>query len=181
MSNVEEAVPCPELDRSEMPTTGDAETDVEVLKSVPAGFAIDCEEHANWLVKKVVAARQYVERVKQWAEQEQRRAAREEQTLLFLFGRQIEAWVDSEIAKLKGKRKSINLPAGAVGFRLVRAQLVVDDEAAVLAWAKSNVPDAVVVVERLRKSVINEYAEKAGVIPDEGVHIEPATERFYIK
>ena len=38
---------------------GDADVDLEVLKSVPKAFAIDCEEHANWLVRKIVAARQY--------------------------------------------------------------------------------------------------------------------------
>lgn len=160
---------------------GDAEVDIEVLKSVPKEFCIDSEERANWLVRKIIAARDYAVRVKTWSEQEQRRAAREEQTLMFLFGRQIEAWAKYEIDKLKGRRKSMNLPAGAVGFRSVSARLVVDDEAAVLAWARFHLPDAVIVTEKLSKSVINEHAEKLGLIPDEGVHIEPVSERFFIR
>lgn len=159
---------------------GDSEVDIEVLKSVPKEFCIDSEERANWLVKKIIAARDYSERVKSWCEQEQRRAAREEQTLLFLFGRQIEAWAKSEIAKLR-KRKTLSLPAGAVGFRSVGPRLVIDDEAVVLSWAKANLPDAVVVTEKLSKAVINEHAEKVGVIPDEGVHLEPASEKFFIR
>src|SRR4051812_46184175 len=75
-------------------------------------FAIDCEAHANWLIRKIVSARQYAEHVKHWAEQEQRRAAREEQCLLFLFGRQIETWVRDQIEKLNGRRKSLSLPSG---------------------------------------------------------------------
>ena len=160
---------------------GDAEVDLEVMKSVPKAFCIDSEDRANWLVRKIVAARDYSERVKAWCEQEQRRAAREEQTLLFLFGRQIERWARSEVAKLRGMRKSLRLPAGSVGFRSVGPRLVVDDERAVLQWAKVHLPDAVVVTEKLSKSVINEHAEKLGVIPDEGIHMEPASEKFFIK
>src|SRR4051812_37830723 len=106
--------------------------DIEIMRSVPKAFAIDCENHANWLVRRIVAAREYSQRVKAWAEQEQNRAAREEQTLMFLFGRQIESWARDEIKKLH-KRKSLNLPAGAVGFRAVSACLQVDNEDVVLA------------------------------------------------
>lgn len=160
---------------------GDSEVDIEVIRSVPKEFCIDSEERANWLIKKIIAARDYSERVKAWCEQEQRRAAREEQTLMFLFSRQIETWVKSEIKKLNGRRKSLNLPAGATGFRSVGPRLVVDDESAVLKWAKLNLPDAVVIVEKLSKTVINEHAERSGEIPDEGVHIEPAHEKFFIR
>jgi hypothetical protein len=123
---------------------GDAEMDVEVLRSVPKEFAIDCEAHANWLVRKIVSARAYAERVKEWCEQELRRAAREEQTLMFLFSRQAEAWARGEIEKLNGRRKSLSLPAGVLGFRTVNPSLQVDDEQVVLIWAKANCPEAVV-------------------------------------
>jgi len=159
----------------------DAEVDLEVLKVVPKKFCIEDESTANWLVRRVQSARQYSVRVREWADQEVRRAEREETTLMFLFGRQIEMWAKSEIEKLKGKRKSINLPAGAVGFRSVGPRLVVDDEGLVLKWAKHHLPSAVVVTERLSKSVINEHVEKVGEIPDEGVHVEPAAEKFYIR
>lgn len=159
----------------------DAEVDLEVLKSVPKQFAVTDEKTANWLIRKVVAAREYAEHVKQWAEQETRRAEREEHTLFFLFGRQIEHWVRSEIEKLKGKRKSLALPAGQTGFRTVAAKLVIDDENVVLSWAKEHLPTAVVTVERLSKTVINDYTAQTGVIPDGGVHVEPAAEKFFIR
>jgi hypothetical protein len=171
-------------DGSTLPTAAtplDAEVDVEVLKAVPKAFAIDCEEHANWLVRRIIMARAYASRVKQYAEQELRRAEREEQTLLFLFGRQIEAWAQSEIAQFKGRRKSLALPAGTVGFRKIAAKLVIDDEKVVLVWAKENCPSAVVVIEKLSKSVIDEQMRATGVVPDAGAHVEPEAERFYIR
>lgn len=164
-----------------MPQDGDAETDVEVLKDVPRGFAIDCEEHANWLVKKVVAARTYAARVKQWAEREQRRAAREEQTLMFLFGRQLETWTRSEISKLRGRRKSINLPAGMVGIRVVGPSLKVDDEDRVIAWAMTYCPAVVITLPKLSRIALKDHFEATGELPEAGAHIEPESERFYLR
>jgi hypothetical protein len=71
---------------------GDPEIDAEILSSVPRQFAIVDEQSANWLIRKITAARQYAVQVAEWAEQEKRRAAREEQCLMYLFGRQIELW-----------------------------------------------------------------------------------------
>lgn len=162
-------------------TPADAEVDIEVLKSVPKQFAIDCEEHANWLVKKVVSARAYAERVKVWAEQELRRAQREEMTLLFLFGRQIEAWAKTEIEQFNGRRKSLNLPAGIIGFRTITPSLQVDDEQVVLIWAKENYPTAVVVVEKLSRAELTTVFEKTGEVPDTGAHVDPGGEKFFIR
>jgi hypothetical protein len=159
----------------------DAEVDIEVLRTVPKAFEIADENTANWLVKKVVAARQYGERVKEWAEQERRRAEREEATLLYLFGRQLERWVKGEIERLAGKKKSICLPGGTVGFRRVNASLQVDDEQTVLLWAKRNCPQAVVVKESLSRSELKSHFEATGVIPDEGAHVEPERESFSIR
>jgi hypothetical protein len=177
------AVPESDTERPSLPEAapGDAEVDLEVLKSVPKQFAIVDENTANWLVRKIVAARGYAASVKEWAEREQRRAAREEQTLTFLFGRQIECWAQGAVGKLNGRRKSIALPAGCVGFRKIAAKLVIDDEPTVLTWAKANCPDAIIVVERLSKSILDDLVEKTGVIPDDGAHIEPESERFYIR
>jgi hypothetical protein len=158
----------------------DAEVDIEVLRSVPKTFEINSEQTANWLVKKVIAAREYAERVKRFAEQEQRRAEREEKTLLFLFGRQIETWAKGEIEKLNGRRKSICLPAGTVCFRHEGAKLVIDDDEAVMGWARHHCPMAIQTVEKLSKTAVKAHFEKSGDMPDVGAHIEPEHERFRI-
>jgi hypothetical protein len=158
----------------------DAEVDVEVLRMVPKHFCIDDEASANWLVRKITSARAYAERVKAFADQELRRAEREERTLLFLFGRQIEMWAKSQIDKLHN-RKSLSLPAGEVGYRTIAPKLVIDDENVVIAWAKNNCQQAVVITEKLSKSELNEYVKTTGSVPDAGAHVDPQTERFYIK
>jgi hypothetical protein len=159
----------------------DAEVDVELLRSVPKAFVVEDERSASWVIRKVVAAREYGERVRDWAAQERRRAEREEMTLMYLFGRQIEQWAGNEITKLNGKRKSLVLPGGTVGFRKANAKLVVDDEQAVILWAKDNCPQAVVTVEKLAKIILDQYVHETGHSPEDGVHIEPETERFFIR
>jgi hypothetical protein len=161
----------------------DAEVDFAILKSLPKQFEINSEGAANWLVRKVIAAREYAEKVKVWAAQEQRRAEREEQTLMFLFGRQIENWTRDEIQKLKGRRKSISLPSGTIGLRTLAASLHVDDEQAVTAWAKVSCPSAVstITIEKLSRVVLKEHFETTGEVPSSGAHVEAAKERFFIR
>lgn len=159
----------------------DADTDAEVLKTLPPRFCILDEHSANWLVRRVMESRAYAERVKEWADQEVRRADREEKTLMYLFGHQIEAWVRSEVEKLNGKRKSLALPSGTVGFRKSGAKVVVDDEKVVLTWAKANCPAAVVVVEKLAKIILDTHIKETGHCPDQGIHIEPEVEKFYMR
>lgn len=172
----------PNLQTTALPSSthpDDAKVDAEVLRLIPKQFAITDEKTANWLVKRVIAARQYNQRVKEWAEGEHRRAAREEATLMYLFGRQIETWVKSEIKKLNGKRKSICLPGGTVGFRQQKSRLVIEDEATVINWARQHLPDAIQTVEKLVKTTINEHFEGSGELPD-GAQVQPEHSRFYI-
>lgn len=175
--------PIQPADRDGLPVlhTSDVETDIEILKSVPKHFAITDDHSASWLVRRVMQSRAYAARVKEWADQELRRSAREEATLMWLYGHQIEVWAKGEIEKLNGRRKSVSLPSGTVGFRSNPPRLVVDDESRVIQWAKVHLPQAIVVTEKVSKTMINEFAEKSGVIPDDGVHIEPAAEKFFIR
>src|SRR5688572_26051871 len=82
-----------------------------------AQFVIDSAERANWLLRKIVECRAYGQRAREFAEREQRRAAREEKRLLWRFGRQLEAWAAGEIAKSGGRLKSVALPAGTLSYR----------------------------------------------------------------
>lgn len=157
----------------------DAEVDIEVLKAVPKAFEIDSEGAANWLVRKVISARQYASHVKDWAERERRRAEREEMTLLFLYGRQLERWTREQIELLGGRRKSICLPSGTLSFRKQNVSLVIDDEAVLLEWARRNVPTAIQKIEKLMKMPINQHFAETGELPD-GTHLQPEYEKFSI-
>src|SRR5688500_6897486 len=57
---------------------------------VKEGFHIHDAASANWVVRKVVEARQYAERVQAWADRELRRAKREEEFFRYRFGEQLE-------------------------------------------------------------------------------------------
>lgn len=160
-------------------TAVDAEVDLEILKVVPKKFEVCDEKSANWLVRRIHNARQYSIHVKEFAQREQRRAEREEMTLFFLFGRQLERWARGEIEKLNGRRKSLCLPAGTVAFRTEAAKLVVDDEAVLMAWAKKCCPEAIQVSEKLIKTPINEHFKACGELPD-GCHLEPENDTFRI-
>jgi hypothetical protein len=145
------------------------------------GFCIDNADRANWLVRRIIEARAYADRVRTWSAREERRAKRDEQRLLYLFGRQLETWVSQELANSGGKRKSINLPAGSVGFRRIRPKLVIEDRTAVTDWAREHLPKAIVTKEHLSKQVINTQFAQTGEIPDIGAKIEPEHDRFCIR
>jgi hypothetical protein len=91
----------------------------------PETFSIDNEEKANWLVRKLVELRDYRGRVETWAIRERKRAAHDEQFLMMRFGRQLEQWASSELGKLHGRRRSLNLPGATIGFRRTRAAVVI--------------------------------------------------------
>lgn len=155
--------------------------DIEEEPVVPAGFSVHDESSANWLIRKIVEARTYGRRVADWAEKEQARACREEQRFLYLFGGQLIDWLRRKIEEQGGRRKSVNLPAGTLGFRKENAKLVIDDEELVLAWAKEHHPELVCIVERISKSRLNDYVEATGEVPDRGLHIEGEKEKFYVR
>ena len=155
--------------------------DVDIEAAVPAQFSICDANTANWLVRKIVECRAYADRCQAWAERERQRAVSHEQFFLARYGSQLMDYTREHMGLQSGRKKSISLPAGVVGFRSQSSKLVVDDESAVLDWARKSQPDLIVVTERLSKTALNEHFESTGELPDAGVHVEPARESFYIK
>ena len=100
---------------------------------------------------------------------------------MFLFGTALARWAEAKIKRLGGKRKSISLPAGGVGFRHSKPLLVVDDDQQVIVWAKAHCPAAIILTERLSKAALNEHLVTTGEMPVHGAHIEPEREHFYIR
>ena len=143
-------------------------------------FHICDAKTANWVVRKIVDAREYGRRVKIWAAQELHRAEREEERLLYLFGGQLDTWAKCELQKLKGRKKSVALPAATLGYRHEPDRLIVSDEQALLVWAKEHCPAAVEVVEKLLKTPINELFVATGELPP-GTELQTARDKFYIR
>jgi hypothetical protein len=153
----------------------------EMDPAVPAQFCIHDDASANWLVRKIVEARAYAKRCADWCAGEQARAQHDEEFLLYRFGQQLVDHTRKRILENGGRQKSIKLPAGMIGFRQEGAKLLVDDETAVIEWARRNQPALITHIERLSKSALNELVEETGEVPDVGVRIEPARENFYIR
>lgn len=167
-----------------LPTDGlatvDREVEEEIQRLIPERFCVNDEKSAAWVVRRIIAARHHAEAVRDWAALETRRAQREEERLLYLFGAQLQRWTDDEVTKLRGRRRSISLPDGTLGFRTVPASLRINDESLVIRWAVRSCPSAVATVQRLRKTPIMEYFEATGELP-EGAEIVAPHPNFYIR
>src|SRR5437870_2612266 len=95
---------------------------------VPEEFGVVDDSSANWVVRRITEARAYAKRCAEWCEREQVRARRTEEFFLFRYSAQLSTWTQGKIAEQGGRRKSVSLPAGLVGFRHEPAKLVVEDE-----------------------------------------------------
>jgi hypothetical protein len=148
---------------------------------VPDQFRVHDDNSANWVVREIAERRAYIKRCAEWCAREQSRAKHEEEFFLYRFGSELQEYAKKKIVAFGGRRKSINLPAGTLGFRTDSLKLIIDDEPAVIAWALKYFPKAVTRIERLSKSDLNEHLKLTGEIPSTGAHIEPAQEKFYVK
>ena len=188
------------------PVTNGGTTDMDeyVPPPVPQGFTIHDASSANWVVRKVVEARAYADRVRAWAAAEIRRAENEERYFLHRFGAQLEGWAREHLQSSGSRRRSIPLPSGTIGFRAASARLVVADETVVLDWCRRHLPDAVAIeidvkgaettvlrtllrdhcpsataVERVLKRALDQHFQRTGECP---AGAECATgEKFFIR
>lgn len=152
----------------------------EQMPHVPEGFRVRDAATAAWMVRKIVEARAYGRRVREWAARELRRAEREEKFFLYRFGQQLEEWTRRRLELEGNRRRSVSLPSGIVGLRAEPPRLKVTDEDALLRWCRANLPAAVVTEQRVLKSVVTEHVAASGELP-QGVEVSEAQERFFIK
>jgi hypothetical protein len=147
------------------------------LPEVRPAFAVEDEKTATWLVGKLAERRATIARIKEQAAAMVRDAERDIEYLEWRFGPELEMWA---AANLEGKKKSVKLLTGTVGFRSQKGKLVVVDEAACLEWARDNCPVAYVVEPRLVKTPIDDLFQKTGEIPPGCEYVEGG-EKFYVK
>ncbi len=143
-------------------------------------FHVRDEGSANWVLRKIIEARAYRERVAKWAAAETVRAERQEAFLLHRFGSELESWAREQIGKQHGRRRSIALPTGVIGFRQEPTKLLVLDERALVAWCRTHLPAALKVSESMLKTEIQAHIKTTGECPA-GAEIGGGSERFYIK
>jgi len=120
-----------------------------------------------------------LDRVREWAALEIRRAEREEEFFLFRFGAELETWCGGQIADGGSRRQSVNLPAGTAGFRTIPGNLNIFDEKLALDWCQTNLPDAIRIEKSLSKTALKSYVEATGDLP--GVDLRTSATRFHIR
>ena len=155
-------------------------SEADLAAMVPERFAVRDRAAAEWLVRKLVESDAHIARVKEQAVREVRRTERERDFLRLRFGGELEAWTRTELAQRKGRSKSVLLLAGTVGFRACAPKLAIQQDDRLLAWAKRYCKAAVVVVERVSKTALNQHFKTTGDLPA-GTRLEPARETFYVK
>jgi hypothetical protein len=163
----------------------DDKLDEEPLESdeqaqAPEQFTVRDHRTANWLVKRIIANRQYGAQVKRWAESELKHVARTEAFLLERYGRQLEQWAVHQININGGRRRFVALPAGRVRLRRIPAWVEVLNESKLIAWCRANLPSAIATTERLLRTEVRHHVETSGEVPD-GAEVRPATERIIIQ
>ena len=130
----------------------------------------------DWVLAKCAAARAEAKLIRENAELMARECERKAEHLEWKYGANLQAWLRAELAG--GKKRSIRLFHGVVGFRTKPAAVVVLNPVAALDWAKRNQPEAV--LEALDKKALNEDFVAVGEIAG-FARLAPAEEQFYIK
>ena len=146
---------------------------------VPDQFVVNDAATANWVVRRIVQARQYRDKVEAWAAGEMRRAEREEAFFLGRFSQQLQAWVKAELGS-QPRRKSINLPAGTIGYRTEATKLLIENDDRLLQWCRSNLENAVKTEHRVLRSRVMEHVAATGEVPD-GTELGGGGEKFYVR
>ena len=84
--------------------------------------------------------------------------------------------------RLYGK-KSLSLPNGKVGYRVVAPTVEIEDQARAIAWAEqAGVPVTEKVTRTLGKKAVLEYIAQRGELPDtDAIEYVDGYERFYVQ
>ncbi len=150
------------------------------------GFLVDSAEKAEWALSKIARSEHRIQELAALAEAAKARIdarleeiTKADRATVARLGDMIRPWASVEVAQ-NGKRKSIQLLNGTVGFRQSPASLVVTDEAAAVAWLEANGGAFVRVKKSVDKLGLKKAIEEGGPLPD-GVELPPAEVNFYVE
>ena len=125
---------------------------------------------------KMAAARAEAKLIRENAELMAREAERRAEALEWKYGANLQTWLRAELSG--GKKKSVRLFHGVLGYRQKPAGVSVTDPAAALVWAQEFLPAAAVL--SLDKKALAEALLTTGEALD-FARLTPAEDVFYIK
>lgn len=125
-------------------------------------FLIDSPERANWLLRKLANLDAERDRVAAQASALARQIESDRNGLLHRFGSQLENFTRQELEKSGGKRKSLTLLQGTVGFRTVPARIVIESAPDAIQTARLVLPETITeeTTERFDSKTFREHAAK---------------------
>ena len=150
---------------------------IDAANTLTPTFVVQDEASADWVVGQITRRNDELARIKA---QYDARVKRLENELAFFDSRFRQQLVDWTQVQLTGKRKSVDLPHGRVGFRHVNERLEVVEENAAIDAARTAVPEAVKVKTYLSLTALKEYWKQTGEVL-EGCGVVPSEERFYVQ
>jgi len=142
----------------------------------PCAFVPTDAAGVDWVLGKIADARARAARIRENAERMARAEERQAEALEWKYGGALQTYLQAETEG--GKKKSVRLFHGVLGYRTKPAGVQVTDPGAVLAWAKENLPEAV--TEALDRKALAARLLETGEAAD-GARLTPAEEVFYIK
>lgn len=138
-------------------------------------------ERANYLLRRLTRISENLDQVNAVVAAEVQRIADWKAERAGVLERE-QAWVEHALegfmreAVRTGSSKTMHLPNGTLTVRAARSRVIVDDEAAVLEWAKANAPEAVKVTESVLKGQIDDLAvdkhKTSQTVRDDGTEVE---------
>lgn len=156
------------------------------ITELPERFAIDSEDRANWLLRKLANLNAERERIKAQSAAMIKRLDTEYNSLSDRFLPELEAWSRERIEQAGGKRKSLPLFQGTVAFRKVPQGLKITDRWAATLYAQQNQyefshnPLTVDVDSYIYAKQADDHFKATGeLLP--GMEITPERESFSIK
>lgn len=152
---------------------GDAPAGTEAASDT---FYPDTAEKVDWVLSKIAGHRAAATRIWENAELMAREADRAAEGLEWQYGPALQAFCRKETEG--GRKKSVRLFHGVLGYRTKPARITVGDETAAIAWAKSNLPLAV--MEKLDTKALADALLSRGEVVGFAV-MQQAEEVFYIK
>ena len=158
----------------------DITTDAGEAPAEYGEFRLDSEDKVNWALGKLGNWEAEQARVKAQSTLILARIAKEQAAFLDRFQAELEEYTRKQIEG--GKRKSVDLLQGRMAFRKVPSNISVTDRDAAIAYAKANLPHAV--VETLDAKEYREAAKLAlqqdgELLP--GMEVSPERESFSIQ
>jgi phage host-nuclease inhibitor protein Gam len=168
---------------------GDIERIVDDLvpeETIPQGFAIDSLDKAEWALSKIARADGRIQDKQRVAKQLISAITARLEAITEHDRRSVEdlsamlrPWAELEVAK-QGKRKSVELLGGTVGFRQSPARLDVTDPVAAVSALEAAHPECVRIKKEVDKVATRKLVESTGEI-FEGMAMVPGAVNFYVE